>query len=74
MDATWHSGPRGSAMQAHAAPTRRIIISIIHIVHSLYKWVFSFPYIGKVFKPIKPTLLLNPIAFFNFSHMGLSPT
>ena len=23
VDATWHSGPRGSATRAHAAPTRR---------------------------------------------------
>ena len=23
VDATWHSGPRGSSTQAHAAPTRR---------------------------------------------------
>ena len=26
VDATWHSGPRGSATWAHAAPTRRIHI------------------------------------------------
>ena len=25
VDATWHSGPRGSATRAHAAPTRRYI-------------------------------------------------
>ena len=23
VDATWHSGPRGSATRAHAAPTRQ---------------------------------------------------
>ena len=37
MDATWHSGPRGSATQAHAAPTRGIdIFSIIYIVYNGY--------------------------------------
>ena len=44
MDATWHSGPRGSATRAHAAPTRRgcdifiFIVSIRLIVH------ISIPY------------------------------
>ena len=33
VDATWHSGPRGSATRAHVAPTRRIHIFIIYIVY-----------------------------------------
>ena len=33
VDATWHSGPRGSATRAHAAPTRCIHIFIIDIVY-----------------------------------------
>ena len=43
MDATWHARPRGSAMRAHAAPTRRCdalfiftyIVDIIYIVFRL---------------------------------------
>ena len=43
VDATWHSGPRGSATRAHAAPTRRCdtlfiftyILVIVHIVFRL---------------------------------------
>ena len=32
VDATWHSGPRGSATRAHVAPTQLIRIFIIYIV------------------------------------------
>ena len=74
VDATSHSGSRGSTTRAHTAPTRRIIIFIIHIVHSLYKWVFSFPYIGNVFKPTNPSGIINLTSFINIFRVGLSPT
>ena len=31
VDVTWHSGPRGNATRAHAAPTRHISIHIIYL-------------------------------------------
>ena len=37
VDATWHSGPHGSATRAHAAPMRRIYIFIItYIIYNGY--------------------------------------
>ena len=74
VDATWHSGPRGSATRAHVTPTGRIIIFIIHIVHSFYKWVFSLPYIGRVFEPYKPSGVINPTISFILFRVGLIHT
>ena len=51
MDATWHLGPRGSATQAHAAPTRRYIYFIIIITIYSIKF-FSLPYIGRGFRTL----------------------
>ena len=68
MDATWHSGPRGSATRAHAAPTRRIHIFIIYIVcimdiqPSVYR---------KGIQPSKPSRLINASIPFNFFRVGL---
>ena len=60
MDATWHSGPRGSATGAHAAPMRRdvtgvlfiFIVNIWFIVHIslliigiMLTHIFDVPYI-----------------------------
>ena len=49
--ATWqrHRGPRGAYPALH-------IFLIIYIV---YKWVFSLPYIGRVFDHYKPSGLIN---------------
>ena len=44
VDATWHSGPCGSAMRAHAAPTWResifCILFILHLVVSIVHITF----------------------------------
>ena len=37
VDAMWHSGPRGSATRAHAAPTRRIVyIMFAYFIYNGY--------------------------------------
>ena len=36
VDATWHSGPRGSATRAHAAPTQQMTCAIIYIIFIYY--------------------------------------
>ena len=41
MDATWHSGPRGSATRAHAVPTWLLRIFIIYL-HSIYNGYSAF--------------------------------
>ena len=66
LRATWqrHAGPRG----AYAAYLF-IYIYIIYIVR-----VFSLPYIGRVFKPSNLSGVINPIDFFHFFCVGLSPT
>ena len=63
MDATWHSGPRGSATRAHSAPKRRIYTYIFYIFYIV--GVFSLPYIKRVFKPPNPSGLINPTGFTN---------
>ena len=56
MDATWHSGPRGSATRAHAALCDRFIIHIyrkymviVHIslliIGIMLTHIFDVPYI-----------------------------
>ena len=38
VNATWHSRPRGNAMRAHAAPTRRdIYLHIYYIYYMMHK-------------------------------------
>ena len=44
VDATWHSGPRGSATRAHT-------YTYIYILYSLYNGKFNLPYIIRVFNP-----------------------
>ena len=68
VDATWHSGPRGSATRAHAAPTRRTHIFIIYRVYimdiqpSVYR---------KGIQPSKSSQLINASIPFNFFRVGL---
>ena len=69
VDATWHSGPRGSATRAHAEPTRRIYTYIFYIFYIV--GVFSLLYIGRVFKPPNPSGLINPMGFTNLFCVGL---
>ena len=54
VDATWHSGPRGSATRAHTAFTFYIFITIYSIKF------FSLAYMGRGNRLDKPSGLLNP--------------
>ena len=64
VDATWHSGPRGSATRAHAA---YIYFYILHIIYS--KGIQPSIY-RKGIQPLKPMFLINPSMFFNFFPCG----
>ena len=49
VDATWHSGPRGSATRTRAAPTWRVfsILYILYILYSLWDYsTYNPPIIG----------------------------
>ena len=48
LDATWHSGPRGSATGAHAAPMRHEVTGLlfIFIVNIWFIVHISLPIIG----------------------------
>ena len=70
--AMWHARPRGSATRAHAAPTRRVFIFIFYIVYNIICSAFHLSE-GNI-NPLKTLLIINPIAFLNFSRVGLSPT
>ena len=72
VDATWHSGPRGSAMWAHEAPTRRdvtLIIFIIYIGYSTYK---SSDYRKVIIIPLMPSHNINSPPSFRLIRVGLS--
>ena len=73
MDATWHSGPRGSVTRAHAAPTRRdvtlIYIYHIYIGYSTYK---SSDYRKIITIPLISSHIINPPPSFNLIRVGLS--
>ena len=73
VDATWHSGPRGSVMRAHAAPTRQgdvcyylHIYFTYYIVHNVQPSVYR-----KGIQPCKSVFLFNQIVSFNFLRVGL---
>ena len=70
MDATWHSGPRGSATRAHAAPTVYVYLYFIYyIVYKVQPCVYR-----KGIQLTNPSDLINPTCFTNFFRVGLSPT
>ena len=65
----WHSGPRGS--------TRRLRGDVTLIYIYIYMWVIVhivFRLSEENYYPSKPSHNINPIPFFNFSHVGLSST
>ena len=73
VDATWHSGPRGSATRAHAVPTRQgdvcyylHIYFTYYIVHNVQPSIYR-----KGIQPSESAFLLNPIVSFNFLPVGL---
>ena len=73
MDATWHSGPRGSTTRAHAAPTQQDdvcyylhIYFTYYIVHNVQPSVYQ-----KGIQPSESAFLLNPIVSFKFLSVGL---
>ena len=64
-------------MQGHVAaprgPTRRLrgaLCTYIYIVYLIYSKV-SLPYIGRVFEPLRPLLLINPMIPSHFYRVGL---
>ena len=73
VDVTWHSGPRGNAMRARAAPTRQgdvcyylHIYFTYYIVHNVQPTIYR-----KGIQPTESAFVLNPIVSFNFLRVGL---
>ena len=56
VDATWHSGPRGSATRAHAVFIYIIFLLLLYI----YIKFFSLAYMGRDFRSYKPSGVINP--------------
>ena len=74
MDATWHSGPRGSATRAHAAPTRQG--DVCHYLHTYFTYYIVHKVQPSVYRkgiqPSKPSRLINASISFNFFRVGLN--
>ena len=68
MDATWHSGPRGSATRAHAARCNRCIIHIYR-KYRVYRTYKSSDY-RKYTIPLIPSHIINPPPSFNLIRAG----
>ena len=72
----WHSGPRGSAMRAHAAPTRQG--DVCYYLHIYFTYYIAHKVQSSVYRkgiqPSKPSRLINASISFNvikvFKHAG----
>ena len=66
VDATWHSGPRGSTTRAHTAYS----IYNIYLLY-IYKMGLQPSHIGKGCQPYKSLGLINPMKLFHLIRVGL---
>ena len=70
MDATWHSGPRGSTTRAHATYAFIYVCYIVYIYNA-----YSQPSVErKGIQTIKSVGPYKPDEFTDFFRVGLSPT